>query len=143
MSRTDLDSRSSRGHPGPGYVDRKRLAWLLSLAVPLVIAASPLLWMWQPATWSLWLPVVFFYLIFPLIDLLLGTDTSNPPESAVPALEADTYYRHITFALVPLLWLAFIFRGLVQPACGAHTRGVRGPGALERGHWRLLHQPGP
>ncbi|MFM8591006.1 MAG: alkane 1-monooxygenase [Limnohabitans sp.] len=109
MSRTDLDSRSSHGHPGPDYVDRKRLAWLMSLAVPLAIAASPLLWMWQPATWSLWLPVVFFYLIFPLIDLLLGTDTSNPPESAVPALEADTYYRSITFALVPLLWLAFIF----------------------------------
>ena len=91
------------------YRDRKRLAWLLSLAVPLTIAAGPVLWLWHPVTAMLWLPVAFSYAIAPLLDWALGTDASNPPESAVPALDADPYYRRITLALVPLLWGAFIF----------------------------------
>ena len=66
------------------YRDRKRLAWLLSLAVPLTIAAGPVLWLWHPVTAMLWLPVAFSYAIAPLLDWALGTDASNPPESAVP-----------------------------------------------------------
>jgi alkane 1-monooxygenase len=89
--------------------DPKRGAWLLSLLVPLSVAAGPLLWQRHPATVMLWLPVVFLYLVAPLLDLVMGTDAANPPESAVPALDADLYYRWITFALVPLLWGAFIY----------------------------------
>lgn len=91
------------------YRDRKRWAWILSLVVPLTIAAGPALWLWHPSTAMLWLPVAFSYLVAPALDWLLGTDTSNPPESAVPLLEADPYYRRVTLALVPLLWGAFIF----------------------------------
>ena len=93
----------------PPYRDRKRFAWVLSLLVPLSVATGPLLWQWHPTTGMLWLPVLFVYVIAPLIDLALGTDRSNPPESAVPALEADRYYRYVTYALVPLLWGAFIY----------------------------------
>lgn len=101
---------SSTSHPSPArYVDRKRYAWLLSLLVPVSIAAGPLLWQWHPATLMLWLPLMFTYLVAPLLDLALGSDTSNPPESAVPELEADAYYRRVTIALVPLLWGAFIY----------------------------------
>ena len=57
---------------------------------------------------ALWFPVVFFYVFAPLLDWLLGEDLSNPPESAVPALDADPYYRWITFMLVPILWAAFV-----------------------------------
>ena len=101
---------SSTSHPLPArYVDRKRYAWLLSLLVPVSIAAGPLLWQWHPATLMLWLPLMLTYLVAPLLDLALGSDTSNPPESAVPQLEADAYYRRVTIALVPLLWGAFIY----------------------------------
>ena len=91
------------------YIDHKRFAWMISLLVPVSIAAGPLLWQWNPVTVMLWLPVIFIYMVAPLLDLALGTDTSNPPESAVPALDADPYYRRVTFALVPLLWGAFIY----------------------------------
>ena len=91
------------------YIDHKRFAWMVSLLVPVSIAAGPLLWQWNPVTVMLWLPVIFIYMVAPLLDLALGTDTSNPPESAVPALDADPYYRRVTFALVPLLWGAFIY----------------------------------
>jgi len=90
------------------YHDNKRWAWVLSLLVPLSVTVGPLLWLAYPHTVMLWMPVVFLYGVVPALDWLLGTDTSNPPESAVPALEADRYYRRVTFALVPLLWAAFI-----------------------------------
>jgi alkane 1-monooxygenase len=91
------------------YRDPKRYAWILSLLVPCTVAIGPLLVLLTGAYWTLWLPVVFFYTVLPLTDLLMGEDTTNPPESAVPALDADVYYRWITYLLVPILWMAFIF----------------------------------
>jgi alkane 1-monooxygenase len=102
-------SNAGTGEQPAAYVDRKRHAWLLSLLVPVLVGSGPLAYLASGAVWVLWLPVALVYLMLPLLDLLLGEDLSNPPESAVPALEADRFYRWITFALVPLLWAAFIF----------------------------------
>ncbi len=52
--------------------------------------------------------LVVFYLLVPLLDLWLGEDLGNPPEAAVPALEADPYYRAILYATVPVLWTAVL-----------------------------------
>ena len=57
----------------------------------------------------LWVSPAFLYIVVPCLDYLMGEDTSNPPESAVPALEADVYYRWVMYAQVPTLWLAFGF----------------------------------
>ncbi len=91
------------------YRDRKRYAWLLSILVPCTVGIGPALMMASGDPRTLWLPVTFFYLVAPLLDWWMGEDLSNPPESAVPALDADRYYRRITFCLVPVLWAAFIF----------------------------------
>lgn len=91
------------------YVDRKRYAWILSLLVPCTVGIGPATMMVTGDTRALWIPVAFFYLVAPLIDWVLGEDLSNPPESAVAALDADRYYRWITFLLVPVLWMAFLF----------------------------------
>ena len=93
----------------PPYRDRKRYAWLLSLLVPCLVGLGPALMMLSDNMLALWFPVVFFYVIAPLLDWWMGEDLSNPPESAVPALDADLYYRWVTFALVPVLWGAFVF----------------------------------
>ena len=95
--------------PTAPYRDRKRYAWILSLLVPMSVGLGPLLMLALDDVRALWIPTAFFYLVAPLLDWLLGEDQSNPPESAVPALDADLYYRWITFLLVPLLWSAFIF----------------------------------
>ena len=93
----------------PTYRDRKRYLWLFSLTSPLLALAGPALYVLvDPSIIWLWLGPAFFYLVVPLLDYLLGEDLSNPPEEAVPALEADRYYRLITYALVPVLWLNFI-----------------------------------
>lgn len=91
------------------YVDRKRYAWLLSLAMPFLVGFGPALMLWKNDVRLLWLAPALMYLLGPLLDYFLGEDESNPPESAVPALEADRYYRWITYLLVPILWAAFIF----------------------------------
>ena len=95
--------------PSVPYVDRKRHAWMLSLLVPALVGLGPVLYRAWPMTIMLWLAVIFVYCAAPLIDLALGADTGNPPEDAVPRLEADPFYRRVTYALVPLLWGAFIY----------------------------------
>ena len=91
------------------YRDRKRYAWLLSMVAPLAGPAGPWLYLQTGNTVWLWAFLAFFYLGIPVLDRLFGEDRSNPPEAAVPALEADGYYRYITWAVVPLLWVGFIF----------------------------------
>ena len=102
-------STTSLTPPAQPYRDHKRYAWILSLLVPMSVGFGPLLMVALEDARALWIPAIFFYLMAPLLDWMLGEDQSNPPESAVPALDADRYYRTITFLLVPLLWSAFIF----------------------------------
>ena len=92
-----------------GYVDRKRRLWLFSLMVPGLALVGPLMYMLvSPNVLWLWLSTIFGYVVIPMLDGVLGEDLSNPPEEDVPALEADPYYRYVTYALVPILWISFI-----------------------------------
>lgn len=95
--------------PNVPYRDRKRYVWLLSLLVPLLVGAGPALYLWQADARVLWLPVMLVYVLLPVLDRMIGEDRSNPPEQAVPQLDADRYYRYINYALVPMLWACFIF----------------------------------
>lgn len=109
-----MASSPSSTAPAPpslhGYRDRKRGGWLLSVFGPGLAASGTGAHM-LGATHPGWffLPLVVFYLLIPLVDLWLGEDLSNPPEAAVPALEADPYYRAILLATVPVLWAAVLF----------------------------------
>lgn len=92
-----------------GYVDRKRRLWLFSLGVPMLALVGPLLYVLvSPQVIWLWVSTIFAYVVIPALDAVLGEDLSNPPEEAVPALEADPYYRYVTYALVPILWVSFL-----------------------------------
>ena len=96
--------------PSPGvYQDPKRWAWWFSLLVPFSIGLGPLLMHWSQQAYMLWWPFVFLYVFVPHFDAWWGEDRSNPPEWAVPQLEADPFYRYLTYALVPVLWGSFIF----------------------------------
>ena len=106
------------------YSDRKRYAWLLSMLVPCAVGIGPALMLVSGQAWTLWLPAVFFYGLAPLLDRWLGEDQSNPPESAVAALDADPYYRWITYLLVPVLWLSFIFSALFVATQALPWHGV-------------------
>lgn len=132
------------------YQDPKRGLWLWALAVPALAGAGPLAWMIWPSDAALWLPVAFLYLVAPLLDMALGVDRTNPPESAVPQLQADPYYARIAYALVPLLWLAWVgstaFGQTVDLGWAGHVGLILSTGAvggfcINLGH-ELGHQAG-
>lgn len=107
MSNTAVDLNPP---PSPIYLDKKRYAWLFSVIGPgLSMVGTVAVSFFDASTWLLFFPLVFFYGLIPLLDFCWGEDTSNPPESEVHALEKDTYYRAITYATVPILWVAVIF----------------------------------
>ena len=108
----------------PPYRDRKRYAWILSLLVPCLVGFGPLLMVTSGDVRALWIPVVFFYCVAPFLDWVMGEDLSNPPETAVPALDADRYYCRITYALVPVLWAAFIFSAWFVVHCDLPLHGM-------------------
>ena len=96
---------------GDTYTDKKRHMWLVSMLIPALAVAGPLLYLETANELYLWLFIAFWYLVFPVIDYFMGEDTSNPPESVVPLLEADPYYRRITLLQVPIVLATFVFCG--------------------------------
>ncbi|HEY0917455.1 MAG TPA: alkane 1-monooxygenase, partial [Solimonas sp.] len=88
--------------------DGKRWWWLLSPALPLLGAVSVLGVMLGGNSLLLWLMPVVFYGLVPFLDWLIGTDPVNAPESAVAALDRDTYYRRIVYAYIPSQYVATI-----------------------------------
>ncbi len=91
------------------WKDHKRYLWLFGLIVPLFPFAGGAL-----ATVTGW--GIFWYIgpilifgIIPLLDLLAGIDRSNPPDDMIAALEADKYYRWITYLYLPLQYVALVW----------------------------------
>jgi alkane 1-monooxygenase len=90
------------------YVDKKRWFWMLSVLFPLQpFVAIGLHASTGVEAWFL-LPFVFNYGLAPLIDWILGEDSNNPPEEVVMQLDQDRYYRRLTYAVVPLHFIALI-----------------------------------
>ena len=91
-----------------GWVDRKRVLWMMALVMPtLTFWAIGLHAMTGWAVW-LWLGPIVILGVVPLIDLITGIDDANPPDEVLRELEADRYYRWITYAFLPLQYAGFI-----------------------------------
>jgi alkane 1-monooxygenase len=90
------------------YRDGKRWGWALSVVWPLLpflgLAAHHVTGM----EIALGLPLLITYGLMPLLDALIGEDENNPPEAVVPQLEADRYYRWLTWVTVPLHYIVLI-----------------------------------
>lgn len=97
--------------------DTKRPLWPLALVVPVLPFASALLAALSASPWSWWLTPLVIFGVIPLIDVLIGDDHANPPEEAVPALQASPYYRWITYLFLPAQFAALVL------ACLAWSRG--------------------
>jgi alkane 1-monooxygenase len=90
------------------WKDRKRYLWLLGLLVPSLAFVA--IGGYALTGWGVWLwtgPIVILGIV-PLVDLVTGVDRSNPPDDVIAALEADRYYRWLTFAYLPIQYSGFI-----------------------------------
>jgi len=90
------------------YRDSKRYLWCLSVFLPLLPLAGIFLYLETGLTWTLGTPLMFAYLVIPLLDWIIGADDNNPPEEIVPQLEEDRYYRVLTWLTVPLHFIVLI-----------------------------------
>jgi alkane 1-monooxygenase len=90
------------------YRDRKRLWWSLSVVYPLLPFVGMAAHAASGREIALALPLVISYGLMPLLDFFIGEDENNPPEEVVAQLEADRYYRWLTWATVPLHFVALI-----------------------------------
>jgi alkane 1-monooxygenase len=90
------------------YRDRKRAWWALSVVYPLVPFAGLAAHHASGHEIGLALPLFISYGLMPLLDALIGEDENNPPEAVVPQLDADRWYRWLTWATVPLHFVALI-----------------------------------
>jgi alkane 1-monooxygenase len=90
------------------YRDRKRWAWMLSVVWPLMPFAGLAAHHASGYQIALALPLLISYGLMPLLDALIGEDLSNPPEAVVQQLDGDRYYRWLTWATVPLHFVALI-----------------------------------
>ena len=89
------------------WTDRKRYLWLVALLMPALPFAAMGLYVWTG--WEVWFwigPLVILGLV-PVIDVLTGLDRSSPPDDVIPALEADRYYRWLTFIFLPIQYAGF------------------------------------
>jgi alkane 1-monooxygenase len=91
------------------WTDGKRYAWLLGIIVPL----SPFLaffWVTVTGFGALWYlgPLLVFGL-FPLLDMAIGLDRTNPPDSVLKFLEQDRYYRWCTYVFIPIQYAGLVF----------------------------------
>ena len=88
--------------------DGKRYAWLLGLFVPtLPFLAWGLVEATGLSVFWFFGPVLVFG-VFPVLDLLIGTDADNPPDSVIKWLEQDRYYRWCTYAFIPLQYAGLV-----------------------------------
>ncbi len=104
--------------PAPAtWKDGKRYAWLLGLLVPtLPFLAWGLVHATGLSIFWFFGPLVVFT-VFPVLDLIVGTDAANPPDSIVKWLEQDRYYRWCTYLYLPIQYAGLVF------ACGLWASG--------------------
>jgi alkane 1-monooxygenase len=89
--------------------DPKRYAWLLGLVVPTLpflawglvqVTGLGIFWFYGP---------FLVFVIFPLLDILIGMDPTNPPDSVIKWLERDRYYRWCTYLFLPIQYAGLVF----------------------------------
>ncbi len=89
--------------------DPKRYAWLLGLIIPTVpffawalvqLTGLGVFWFYGP---------ILVFAAFPFLDIVVGMDPTNPPDSVIKWLEGDRYYRWCTYLFIPIQYAGLVF----------------------------------
>ncbi len=123
--------------------DAKRYAWLLGLVIPFApfiawasveITGFEAFWFFGP---------ILVFGVFPLLDVAIGVDPSNPPDSILKWLEQDRYYRWCTYLFIPVQYAGLVFAcwlwgsgdlSVLESVGLAVTMGVVGGIAINTAH---------
>jgi alkane 1-monooxygenase len=91
------------------WTDGKRYAWLLGIVVPLSPFFAWFYWSLTGVGAFWFIGPVLVFVIFPLLDMAIGMDSTNPPDSVLKFLEQDRYYRWCTYLFIPIQFAGLIF----------------------------------
>ncbi len=90
------------------WQDPKRYLWAIALTMPLLPWLALGLHAASGAGLWLWLGPIVTLGVVPLLDVITGVDRANPPAELTAALEADRYYRWVTYLFLPLQYAGFV-----------------------------------
>jgi alkane 1-monooxygenase len=126
-----------------GWRDAKRYAWLLGLVVPFApfiawasveLTGLDFFWFFGP---------LLVFVAFPILDIAIGLDATNPPDSVLKWLEQDRYYRWCTYLFIPVQYAGLVFAcwlwssgdlSVLESVGLALTMGVVGGIAINTAH---------
>ena len=89
------------------YVDGKRYLWLMSLTAPVIPLIAIAVYFATGSALATIFPLTYTFILVPIIDVLMGEDTHNPPEEIVPLMARDNYYRALLYVAIALLYIDF------------------------------------
>lgn len=128
------------------WSDGKRYAWLLGIVVPLAPFFAYLYWKLTGIGAFWFIGPVLVFVVFPLLDVAIGmdpTNPTNPPDSVLKYLEQDRYYRWCTYLFIPIQYAGLVFScwmwasgdlSVVESIGLALTMGVVGGIAINTAH---------
>ncbi|TQS42266.1 alkane 1-monooxygenase [Cryptosporangium phraense] len=82
--------------------DGRRYLWPSAIVVPILPFLSYGIVSQTGVQGWWWLTPLLVFVVIPLVDMIGGDDVGNPPEDAAGGLQADRYYRWLTFLYLPL-----------------------------------------
>jgi len=91
------------------FTDKKKWLWPIASLLGFLPVLSMVMYSRTGFETWLWASPIFFYMCIPIIEILFGEDTSNPPKEAIPALRDDGFYRWSAFAGLPIAYFTWIY----------------------------------
>lgn len=102
---TDIDDSQA----ATTWRDPKRYLWLLGPITPGMICLSWLLVQATGVRGFWWTGLTLTFIIMPLLDHVVGSDSHGTPDAALARLEDDPFYRLATYLFLPTQYLSVIF----------------------------------
>ncbi len=94
------------------WAEAKRYCYLITLIVPAILIFSGVMAIETQSGQWLWLLPVIVYIVVPIVDWVVGSDSFNPSEEEQEALKDDRYYVKILYAATAFQWI-----GLASMTC--------------------------
>ncbi len=81
----------------------KSYGFLLAYLVPMTLPGAVFVWGEKHLTLASWFPLIFLFVILPILDYALGRDKQNPlSNDKSVSLEEDYFFRIATWLAVPI-----------------------------------------
>ena len=106
---TDIAPEQTTETAGRPWRDRKRYLWPLATLMPGMPFVGWGLVSLTGSSAGWWIGPMILFVILPGLDMVFGATDDNPPESERERLEADRYYRWVTYLFLPIQYAGLVF----------------------------------